>query len=174
MSILWPLHISIFVELLSAGLMTVISGNDAFQSAYNAAGVGGFDGRGLQRILFWRDRLWEVYRSSSQILISMVLSLVSHTATLLISLDRALEIINIYSALNVQVIGLGLLSVPRLVWSLLGGAMFLAAAVAGRNHLSSLRYKFFSVISYWLTPSQTILFLEHIIWQRRYAYNISA
>ena len=67
-----------------------------------------------------------------------------------------------------------MLKVPRLMWSLLGGAIFLAAAVAGRNHLSSVMENFLNVIAYWLTPFLTIIFLEHIIWRRGYAYDISA
>jgi purine-cytosine permease-like protein len=86
-----------------------------------------------------------------------------------------LETVNIYSlGLNVQAIGLGLLNVPRLIWSLLGGAIFLAAAVAGRDHLSSVMENFLNVIAYWLTPFLTIIFLEHIIWRRGFAYDISA
>lgn len=33
-----------FVELLGVGLMTAVTGSDAFQSAYDAAGVGGLTG----------------------------------------------------------------------------------------------------------------------------------
>ena len=83
--------------------------------------------------------------------------------------------VNIYSlGLNVQAIGLGLLKVPRLMWSLTGGVIFLAAAVAGRNHLASVMENFLNVIAYWLTPFLAIIFLEHIIWRRGFAYDISA
>jgi purine-cytosine permease-like protein len=84
-------------------------------------------------------------------------------------------LVNIYSlGLNIQAIGLGLLKVPRLLWSFLGGVIFLAAAVAGRNHLASVMENFLNCIAYWLTPFLTIMFLEHIIWRRGYAYDISA
>jgi purine-cytosine permease-like protein len=83
--------------------------------------------------------------------------------------------VNIYSlGLNVQAIGLGLLTVPRLVWSLVGGAIFLAAAVAGRDHLATVMENFLNCIAYWLTPFLAIMFLEHIIWRRGYAYDVSA
>ena len=83
--------------------------------------------------------------------------------------------VNIYSiGLNVQAMGMGLLKVPRLVWSLLAGIIFLCAAVAGRDHLSTVMENFLNVIAYWLTPFLTILFLEHIIWRRGYVYDVTA
>ena len=66
-----------------------------------------------------------------------------------------------------------MLTVPRLMRSLLGGAIFLAVAVAGRKHLSFVMENFLNVIAYWLTPFLTIIFLEHIIWRWEYAYDMS-
>jgi purine-cytosine permease-like protein len=84
-------------------------------------------------------------------------------------------IVNIYSVgLNVQALGLGMFAIPRMVWSLLGGAIFLAAAVAGRDHLASVMENFLNIVAYWLTPFLAILFLEHMIWRRGYAYDIAA
>jgi purine-cytosine permease-like protein len=83
--------------------------------------------------------------------------------------------VNIYSiGLNVQAIGFGLLKVPRLIWSFLGGCIYLAAAVAGRTHLAEVMENFLNCISYWLTPFLTIMLLEHLIWRRGYDYDISA
>jgi purine-cytosine permease-like protein len=82
---------------------------------------------------------------------------------------------SLYSTgLNVQAIGLGLEKVPRLVCSLTGGVIFLAAAVAGRDHLALVLANFLNVIAYWVTPFLAIVFLEHIIWRRGYAYDITA
>ena len=37
-----------FIELLGVGLMTAVNGSDAFQNAYDAAGVGGLTGEIFQ------------------------------------------------------------------------------------------------------------------------------
>ncbi|KAG0647805.1 Purine-cytosine permease [Hyphodiscus hymeniophilus] len=146
-----------FVELLGVGLMTAVNGSDAFQNAYDAAGVGGLTG--------------EVFKGHG----AGVAGFGKFIQVILGFSVLGVVIVNLYSlGLNVQAIGLGLLDVPRLVWSLLGGAIFLAAAVAGRNHLSSVMENFLNVVAYWLTPFLTIIFLEHIIWRRGFAYDVSA
>lgn len=66
------------------------------------------------------------------------------------------------------------MKVPRLLWTLLGGVIFLVAAVAGRDHLQEVMEDFLNVIAYWLTPFLAIMFLEHICFRRGYDYELSA
>jgi NCS1 nucleoside transporter family len=144
------------VELLGIALMTAVTGNQAFSDAYDAAGVGGMVGQvfvgygtGVRNFGFFIEAL----------LAFSVLGVV---------------VTNLYSfSLNVQMISEKLMIVPRMVWSLVGGAICLAASVAGRNHLQSVMENFLNVIAYWLTPFLTIVWLEHIIWRRNYQYDVS-
>lgn len=146
-----------FIEILGAALMTTVSGSDAFQTAYDKAGVGGLTGQ-----------IFEGYGSGVRGFGKFIQVILSFSVV-------AVVIANVYSTgLNVQVISQSLLRIPRLIWSIVAGAVFLIAAIAGRNHLQEVMEDFLNVIAYWLTPFETIMFLEHIIWRRGYQYDLSA
>lgn len=145
------------VELLGAALMTTITGNQAFETAYTNYGVGGLVGQ-----------IFEGYGTGVRNFGKFIEAVLSFSVV-------ATVITNIYSlGLNVQVISEWLMKVPRLIWSLLGGAGAIIAAIAGRNHLQEVMEDFLNVIAYWLTPFLAIIFLEHIFFRRGFAYDISA
>lgn len=82
---------------------------------------------------------------------------------------------NIYSlALSVQMMSTKLMVIPRIGWSLLGSAAFLACAIAGRDHLETVMEDFLLVCAYWIVPFLTVLLAEHFIWRRNYQYDLSA
>jgi purine-cytosine permease-like protein len=147
-----------FIEILGAALMTSVKSSDpAFTAAYDRAGVGGLTGQ-----------VFEGYGSGVRGFGKFIQVILSFSVV-------AVVITNIYSlGLNVQVISNSLMKVPRLIWSLIGGVIFLVAAVAGRNHLQQVMEDFLNVIAYWLTPFLTIVFLEHICFRRGYVYDIDA
>ncbi|RDW73631.1 hypothetical protein BP5796_07073 [Coleophoma crateriformis] len=146
-----------FIEILGAALMTTVTNNDVFTAAYESAGIGGLTGQ-----------IFHGYGPGVVGFGKFIQAILSFSVV-------AVVIANIYSlGLNVQAISNHLLVIPRLVWSLTGGVIFLIAAVAGRNHLSAVMENFLNVIAYWLTPFLTIMFLEHILWRRGYAYDLSA
>ena len=146
-----------FVELLGVAIMTTVQGHPAFAAAYSDRGVGGVvgecfagHGSGVRNFGYFIEF----------ILSFSVVGVV---------------IANIYSlGLNVQCVSESLLRIPRLIWSLIGGVIFLVAAVAGRDHLEEVMEDFLNVIAYWLTPFLTIMFLEHMIFRRGYDYDITA
>ncbi|KAF2112235.1 putative purine-cytosine permease FCY2 [Lophiotrema nucula] len=145
------------VECLGAALMTTVSGSPIFEAAYDRGGVGALLGQ-----------LFEGYGTNTRnfgYLIETILSLS------VIAVVTA----NVYSlGLNIQTTSDALIKVPRFVWSLLGGAAFLIAAIAGRNQLQEVMENFLNVIAYWLTPWLTIMLLEHFLWRRRLGYNLEA
>ncbi|RFU29520.1 hypothetical protein B7463_g6812, partial [Scytalidium lignicola] len=146
-----------FVEALGVALMTSVQGSDIFQAAYDRAGVGGLTGQ-----------IFQGYSSGVVGFGKFIQVLLSFSVIGAVTL-------NIYSVgLNVQAIGLGLPKIPRLMWSLTGGVICLAASMAGRDHLASVMENFLNVIAYWLTPFLAIMFLEHIIFRRGYKYDITA
>jgi purine-cytosine permease-like protein len=145
------------IELLGAALMTTINGSDAFTAAYNARGVGGLTGQ-----------IFEGYGTGVRNFGKFIQAILSFSVV-------AVVITNVYSlGLNVQMISSHLIKVPRLIWSLIGGAAFLIAAIAGRNHLQEVMEDFLNVIAYWLTPFLAIMLLEHLCFRRGYAYDITA
>jgi purine-cytosine permease-like protein len=146
------------IEILGAALMTTVSGSDpSFASAYDRAGVGGLTGQ------VFASHGPGVRGFGKFIQVTPSFSVV------------AVVITNIYSlGLNVQIISNSLMKIPRLIWSLIGGVIFLVAAVAGRDHLQQVMEDFLIVIAYWLTPFLTILLLEHMVFRRGYAYDVDA
>ncbi|KAK0884979.1 hypothetical protein LTR87_001377 [Friedmanniomyces endolithicus] len=145
------------VELLGVALMLTVTNSDAFAAAYDARGVGGLTGQ-----------IFEGYGSGVRNFGKFIQAILSFSTI-------AAVITNIYSlGLNAQMISDRLIKVPRLLWSLVGGGGAIIAAVAGRNHLQQVMEDFLNVVAYWLTPFLTIMFLEHILFRRGYAYDVSA
>ena len=145
------------IELLGVALMTTVNGSQAFSNAYDVAGVGGLTGQ-----------IFEGYGTGVRNFGYLIETILSFSVV-------AVVITNIYSlGLNVQVISDWLLKIPRLIWSLLGGVVFLVAAVAGRDHLQIVMGDFLNCIAYWLCPFLGVLFLEHMCFRRGYAYDVRA
>lgn len=145
------------IECLGAALMTSVNGSAAFKAAFDNAGVGGILGEifvgygtGVRNFGYFIETI-------------LSLSVIAVTTA------------NIYSlGLDVQVISESLIKIPRFVWSILGGAIFLVAAIAGRNDLQEAMEHFLNVIAYWLTPWLVILGVEHFVWRRGFQYDLSA
>ncbi|KAK5686640.1 hypothetical protein LTS10_002763 [Elasticomyces elasticus] len=145
------------VELLGVALMLTVTNSDAFAAAYDARGVGGLTGQ-----------LFVGYGSGVRNFGKFIQAILSFSTI-------AAVITNIYSlGLNAQMVSDRLIKVPRLLWSFVGGGGAIVAAVAGRDHLQEVMEDFLNVVAYWLTPFLTIMFLEHIIFRRGYAYDVSA
>ena len=146
------------IEALGAAVATLISNPDmAFTAAYNSGGLGGligqvFEGHGTGVRNF--GKFIEVILSFSTV---------------------AVIITNIYSlGLSAQMISSKLLVVPRLVWSLIGGVIFLVAAIVGRSDLEAVLSNFLNICAYWLTPFCTVLMLENFCFRRGFAYDLTA
>ncbi|KAK5721202.1 hypothetical protein LTR17_014762 [Elasticomyces elasticus] len=145
------------VELLGVALMLTVTNSDAFAAAYDARGVGGLTGQ-----------LFVGYGSGVRNFGKFIQAILSFSTI-------AAVITNIYSlGLNAQMVSDRLIKVPRLLWSFVGGGGAIVAAVAGRDHLQEVMEDFLNVVAYWLTPFLTIMFLEHILFRRGYAYDVSA
>jgi NCS1 nucleoside transporter family len=146
-----------FVELLGVGLMTAVAGSKAFSDAYDNTGVGGVVGQ-----------VFVGYGSG-------VRNFGYFIETLLAFSVLGVVVANLYAtSLDIQITSEKLMVIPRLVWSLIAGAICLIAAIAGRNNLQAVMENFLNVIAYWLTPFLTIVWLEHIVWRRDYQYDVTA
>ncbi|CAI6095036.1 unnamed protein product [Clonostachys chloroleuca] len=147
-----------FVEVLGAAIGTLILSPDArFQEAYGRAGMGGLMGavfaghgdgvRGLGK------------------LVEAILSLST----------AAVIVCGIYSiGLSAQLTSEKALRVPRIIWSLLGGIIFLVCAIAGRDHLEAVMTNFLNMCAYYLTPLTAVILVEHLVWHRGWNYNLEA
>ncbi|KAF2095363.1 purine-cytosine permease [Rhizodiscina lignyota] len=145
------------IECLGAALMTSVSGSGAFQAAFDKAGVGGI--------------LGEIFVGYG----TGVRNFGYFIETILSLSVIAVVTANIYSlGLNVQMLSESLIKVPRFFWSIIGGAIFLVAAIAGRNDLQEAMENFLNVIAYWLTPWLVILAMEHFVWRRGFQYDLDA
>ena len=125
-----------FVELLGVALMTTVrSGNPAFSAAYNSAGTGGLIGQCFEGHGPGLRGFGEFIR------VVLSFSVLGGVIT------------NVYSlGLSVQVVSDTFMKVPRLIWSLLGGAIFTAAAVAGRDHVEEVMSNFLNIMAYVRLP----------------------
>lgn len=147
-----------FVECLGVAVGTLaMSSNTLFTDAYASRGIGGLIGAAFQ-----------AHGSGARGFGKFVGMLLSLSCIPVLT-------INVYSlGLSVQMVSQKLLIVPRLVWSLLGGSVFLAAGIAGREHLEQVMQNFLLVCAYWITPFCTILIAEHFIWRRGFKYDLEA
>jgi purine-cytosine permease-like protein len=53
------------------------------------------------------------------------------------------------------------------MWTLAGVIVYVIAAVAGREHFSTILDSFLLCMGYWLTPFFVVLFEEHLIFRRQ-------
>ncbi|KAF2011191.1 purine-cytosine permease, partial [Aaosphaeria arxii CBS 175.79] len=148
----------VLVELVGVAVGTLVFNADPiFTNAYDRAGIGGligaiFDGHGSAIRGF--GKFVELILSFSTV---------------------AVIIFNIYSlGLSAQMVSTKTLKVPRFFWSLLGGAVFLAAAIAGRDDLEEVMANFLNMCAYWLTPFTIIVLLEDWIWRGGFKYDVDA
>lgn len=144
------------VELLGAALGTLVMSPEVrFQQAYETAGIGGligesFSGHGV------------AVRGLGKF-VEAVLSF-STSATICLGMYS--------TGLSAQLVSRKALKIPRLVFTLLAGAIFLVCAIAGRDHFEAVMTNFLNMIAYYITPVTTIILLEHYIWRRGYSYNL--
>lgn len=148
----------ITLELLGAAIGSLIRSSDAhFAAAYTARGIGGligavFEGHGPAARGFGK-------------FVEVVISFAT----------PGVVTANLYSlGLGVQVVSDSLLAVPRSLWCLIGGAAYLAAAVAGREHLEAVMENFLLICAYWVMPFVAVVFTEHFVWRRGCAYDLDA
>ncbi|KAG6333320.1 hypothetical protein ID866_5768 [Astraeus odoratus] len=74
---------------------------------------------------------------------------------------------NTYStALSIQALGRPLAIVPRFIWVVFAFLVYTVAAVAGREHFSTLLSNFLCIISYWMAFFIVIVTEEHFIFRR--------
>jgi len=148
----------LFIELLGAAVGTLsLSTNTYFTDAYDARGIGGLIGASFG-----------VYGKGARGFGKLIEVLLGLSCVAVITT-------NIYSlGLSVQMVSQKLLVVPRLVWSLIGSVIFLAAAMAGRDHLEEAMENFLLICAYWIVPFSTIVLVEHFIWRRGYKYDLTA
>jgi purine-cytosine permease-like protein len=148
----------IFIELLGAAIGTLsLSSNPLFTDAYARAGIGGLIGS-----------VFQGHGSGVHGFGKFIEALLGFSTVGVI-------ITNIYSlGLSVQMVSNKLLIIPRLIWSLIGGVIFLVCSMAGREHLETVMENFLLICAYWIVPFGTILLLEHYVWRRDFSYDLTA
>jgi len=130
--------------LTGAALMTI--SDPSYVAAYESHSLGGLVGRILQ----------PVGGFGKFILVLMMLSTVSANCP------------NTYSgSLSIQTLHPIFMKVPRIIWVLLFTAIYLAAAIAGRAHFSSILSNVASILSYWTAFFTVIMFLEFVYFRRK-------
>jgi NCS1 nucleoside transporter family len=142
-----------FIEWLGAAAMTAAMTNPDWADAYAASGMGGLLGMCVA--------------SSGGFgkfcLVLLAFSIVAN------------NIPNNYSlALSAQVLGNWAIKIPRFIWTFVGVIVYVVAAVAGREHFSSILDSFLLCMGYWASPYSMIIFMEHLIFRRRDGYNLDS
>lgn len=134
------------IELLGVGLMTTVSSSDpAFQAAYDSRGVGGLTGQ-----------IFVGYGTGVRNFGKFIQAILSFSVV-------AVVITNVYSlGLNIQVISDYLMKVPRLLWSLLGGVVFIVSLNIHLHHMHPSPYLY-----------STLLFTLYTCVSTTYLYRIS-
>jgi NCS1 nucleoside transporter family len=74
---------------------------------------------------------------------------------------------NIYSvALTVQVLSRHAQRVPRVLWTALATAVYIAIAIAGYSHFETVLENFMNFIGYWLAIYEGVALTEHVVFKR--------
>lgn len=133
-------------EVLGAAFMTAVASDPKFANAYNDRGVGGLMGQALRPL----------HGFGKFLLVLMALSIVG------------CNIVNSYSlAFQCQIFGHWALRVPRWVWTVLGGIIFIAVAIAGEDRFVEVLESFLAVIGYFLTPFLLCVTIEFFYFRRQ-------
>ena len=122
----------ILIMALGASLATTIPGSDAFQTAFETAGVGGlmdesFKGHGSG-----------AYGFGKFVQLVLVLSTIAVTIPDLYSLG-----------LSMQNVGMWAAKVPRFIWTSIGFVVSTVSAIAGRDHFATILENFLNCLAYW-------------------------
>ncbi len=79
------------------------------------------------------------------------------------------NIVNSYSAaFGIQLIGVPLAKVPRFIWAIFITAVYLIAALVGRNHFSDILSNFLPMIGYWTAIYFMLLVEEDLIFRSKW------
>lgn len=138
------------IEILGAAFGTLIHSSDArFGAAYDATGMGGLIG--------------ETFAGHG----SAVRGLGKFVEVILAFSTAAVIVVGMYSiGLSCQVVTKKALKVPRFVYTLVGGTVFLVCSIAGRDHLEVIMANFLNIYYYYVTPLTIIILADHYIWRR--------
>lgn len=83
------------------------------------------------------------------------------------------NIINSYSAaFGIQLAAVHLARVPRFIWVIFVTAVYLVAALVGRNHFSEILGNFLPMIGYWISIYFILLVEENLIFRTKYLYHL--
>ncbi|GFZ52283.1 hypothetical protein JCM24511_10056 [Saitozyma sp. JCM 24511] len=142
----------LFIECLSAALMTVPAYAAAFESG-DAAGV-----------------IAEVFApwngGGKFILVIMAFSIICNCTP------------NTYScALSIQALFKPFEKVPRAIWAVVSFVIYTVAAVAGREHFSEILSNFLAILGYWVAFFIVVVAEEHFIFRKhviRGGYDLTA
>ncbi|KAH7244877.1 purine-cytosine permease [Fusarium solani] len=146
------------IEILGAAFGTLImSSDERFGRAYEAAGMGGLIG--------------ETFAGHG----AGVRGLGKFVEAVLAFSIAAVLVVGMYSiGLSAQVVSKKALLIPRFVYTLIGGAVFLVCSVAGRDHLEAVMTNFLNICAYYVTPFTTIVLADCYIWRRGFKYDLEA
>ncbi|KAI9659026.1 MAG: hypothetical protein M1821_001986 [Bathelium mastoideum] len=142
----------LFCEMLGVAIMTatdINGGDNMYQDGYNQSGVGGL----LAAVLFP-----PLGNFGKFCLVILALSIIANNCP------------NIYSvALTVQVLGRWTQMIPRFIWTIVGGCVYIAIAIPGYSHFELVLQNFMNFIGYWLAIYAGISLTEHFLFRRGFS-----
>lgn len=139
----------VFVETLSAALMTVPVYSQAFEEG-DAGGV--------------LARAFQPWNAGGKVIMGiMAFSIVANVAP------------NTYSAaLSAQILLPWFQRIPRAFWCVFMFCAYTAAAIGGREHFSEVLSNFLSILGYWVAFFVVVLLEEFLIFRRRIGIDLDA
>ncbi|KIW11623.1 hypothetical protein PV08_10925 [Exophiala spinifera] len=133
-------------EILGAAYMTAVAADPKFADAYDNRGIGGLMGEGLRPLHGFGKFL-------------LVLSAMSIIGC---------NLVNNYSlAFTCQNFHPVLMKVPRIVWNVVGSAVFIAIAIAAENSFAEVLQSFLDIIGYFLTTFLSCVAIEYFYFRKR-------
>lgn len=147
---LWGIMIpTTYVGVLALLLASSAMSYEPWLDEYNDFGMGGLLAAGFSR--------WGGFGKFC--IVILLLSLISN------------NIVNTYSAaFGIQLSSVRMAKIPRWFWAIVVTAIYLVAALVGRNHFSTILSNFLPMIGYWISIYFAILLEENVIFRKHFLY----
>ncbi|KAF4630300.1 hypothetical protein G7Y89_g7840 [Cudoniella acicularis] len=145
----------LFTQMLGAAVasaMSINDGDNAYMDGYGSSGIGGL----LAAVI-----VPPLGKFGQFCLVILALSIIANNCPNIYSVSLSLQLLARVSA-----------RVPRFIWTFIGTVIYVAVAIPGYSHFSSVLENFMLVIGYWLAIYEGISLSEHIFFKRGFGgYN---
>jgi NCS1 nucleoside transporter family len=139
----------LFTQMLGAAVTTASVNNPDYLDAYNNQHIGGLLAAVIVPPLGGFGKFC---------LVILALSIIANNCPNIYSVSLSLQLLSRYST-----------RIPRFIWTFIGTVVYVAIAIPGYDHFTSVLENFMLIIGYWLAIYEGVSLSEHIFFKRGFA-----